>query len=617
MRIVIDNIDIDYPDNLTIQIKRTNPFFENKKANEGSSYSFSMKKTPVISRLLAKSEKKKYDIKIFVESLIFVRGYAVINSEKDGNVSINIIEQGTDFRQKTEKTPLSDLKLDEFTIYEETDSATDKIDKWYDHMVETTLNQSVEEGSHKFPMIRSNAGYGEDGTAMLNGIFDNVYQRTINAYFYDDYVKNNPVPNSFTGAGAEQPEGWFVTVSPCVRISYVLDQVIKHFEIADLSNRLDEIVEFKQMYSFSGRALDEVQVVSGNHYNVHGAGFNLVDFLPDNNVFALFELLSEVFDAYFIYIGNELSIRIKSDVFKQKPIDLSIYCTSNFNDKKNVSRSFLLSYEIDEEKRSLYKGLKYSSMIGNFVSAANPFSDLTINNDFDSSTEEIRLKHVPLNSNWFLLQGVFDNYPFFAGGNEFNTVGWDEWSSRAIWNYPVLSDHYAEIQDFEKPTTWNYGFLRGYYDTRKDVYDDPPTMLLDTLQVPHMFNYNFMQLQIADDSLAAFADYMHIFGTSSAFLGGDDNTYNKYKRAYIDFIKNSREIEKELFLPAHKVNEITSFKEPKHIIKQRNLSFVGIAKEASFTLSKRGVSSTKIVYVVKSNPSMNEFNDDFNDDFSN
>jgi hypothetical protein len=59
-----------------------------------------------------------------------------------------------------------------------------------------------------------------------------------------------------------------------------------------------------------------------------------------------------------------------------------------------------------------------------------------------------------------------------------------------------------------------------------------------------------------------------------------------------------------------------SWKEPNHIIKQRNLSFKGTVKEVNFTLYKSSISPVEITYSVVDQAALGDYNDDYNIDFS-
>lgn len=613
MRIVIEGIDVDYPDDIKITIKRSNPFFESTGINEGASYSFSINKTPSIYKLLFLTDKKEFEAKIFINSLLFVSGKVVVNKEKGDQININLIEDGTNLRKKMSDISFDELQLEKVTVCDPGDDAPTKLTKWKNHMVDNTLNTSVDEGTHKFPKISAYQGYG-DG---INGIF-HLNNRFINAYVLNDYHESPAVPNGYSIVDSDGPY-WFWTVSPCIKMNYLFTEVINYLNITLGKNVLEDIPEFNQLYHFNGNVLDETQIFGSNYYNVHADEYDLTDFLPDNNLYSLFELFNELFDAFFIYTGNELNVKLKKDIINQKAIDLSKYCAGDYNKSRNVSTAFVIGYLYDEDLNPFYdSNFKYQYAAS--FEKIYPFTEFTVN-DYSSLNKKnaFELKHIPLKSLYWYLFGVWTNISDFNGGLFDTMLGWNEWTSFTSYPLPIKSsiDHDNYQTDVEDNTVFNCGLLRGQFDTRLDNYSYPGPILTGHSPVNHMYNYSFRNIQIIDSFLPDMVNYIEIFGNSSLYLNAEDGLYNGYKKPFVDFMKESQEITKEMWLPIHKAIEIASFKEPKHIIKQRNMSFEGIAKEVTFTLMKDGISETSIVYVVKSKEAVNHFSDDFNDDYFN
>src|SRR3989338_6551207 len=155
LRIVLDGVEVPFPDDIAIQVKRTNPFFAENSFNEGYTYSISLKNTPEIYRILYTQNIEKTEISclVYIHGLLFISGVAIPNSFKEDQISINIIEQGTDMRKRAESTPMIKLQLATFDICDEADPVATKLDNWYQHMVDETLSKQATEGTHKFPKI--------------------------------------------------------------------------------------------------------------------------------------------------------------------------------------------------------------------------------------------------------------------------------------------------------------------------------------------------------------------------------------------------------------------------------------------------------------------------------
>ena len=621
LRIIVDGIDLDIPEDFELTIKRENPFFSDKSFNEGYTYSFLLPVTPIIYKLFynKNTTKTEFGIKITFKSDLWISGVVIPNATRHDNVSMNIVEGGTDLRKKANDTPLSKLKLFSQEICDEADPALTKIQKWQDHMRENTLNEPVSEGTHKFPKLFTD-GYRENVSfeEVLN-IIHWSNNDPVNAYVLNDYVPNASVPTSFNPS-SEGKDAWYTTVSPCIRIQYLLIEVLKYLGVENINNRLDDIAEYLQMYHFSGYVYDRKEIEGSFYYNTHGLNLDLNDHLPNANMSLIFELLTEVFEAYYVQSGNSLNIMIRTDIINQKPIDMSRYVSNEYSREKNTTRNFKVFYPIDDDQRYRYRDFAYSSYTQPWT-VVPTYDTIETSASTQPKLTDVELKNIPLWSFYFDQYGYFSNFADYVAGEEWDKIGFGEWNAAMFYAGNIRSDHYPD-EGIEQPTTFNWGLLRGQHTTRLDIYDyDPgtgePIGVIDEQQVDHMYNYGHNQLQLADDTIADFQPYLTTFGQTSAYIGDQDDIYNRYKKPYLDFLSNTGEVVKNLNLASHKVKELTTWKNPKHVIKQKNMSFQGIVKDVTIVLRKRSISQTTITYMVMNNDELNEFSDDFSDDFSN
>lgn len=608
-RVVVNKTEIDLFQDMSIQFKLTNPLFSASNWNEGYSYGFDIPKSAKNYRLFYNREDIEYPVTIFYKGLPFVSG-TLVSKINDSKISVNVKEQGTDLRQQLEKTHFDEVYIGEVVICDEADSPTVKIDKWYDHMVETTLTAAVDEGSHKFPRILVDGYNSSDSDDIINNIFYN--NRSVNPYILGDYMKNQPIPTSYV-SNPESPGDWLHTVSPCIRIQWLLEEVLKAFNVTNVNGSLLDVPEFTQLVNFSGYVHDQVEIDGSDSYNVHGLKFEFNDHLPDNNILSLFDMLSEMFGAFYVVSGNDLNIYLRDDIVRMKPVDMSRYASEEFSRDSINTVKYVMKYDIEDSNRNYGVERVETYPFLNKIFSYRDQSYFGFGKE-----EEIIVSNIPMLSNYWLGPGLLPDYASYVSNQFYDYYGWHEYHSWLSFRIPVRSDVFPE-ESIDRPEVFILGLVRGIYTTRNLLHDGAPNYnIIGEESVPHMYVCNFNTQPIADDSLAPFAAHIVTFGDSSLYIGGDDNLSDKYFRRFYEFLANSREIAKNLNLPVHELLELKKWKTPKHTINLKNLSFEGIVKEASFTLhNTNGVSPVNITYVVENSITGRDYNDDWNDDYLN
>lgn len=616
LRIVVEGIEVDYPDGISISMKLQNPLFSSTGWNEAYSYSFSLINSSRNYKIFYgnNNSKKKFNVQIFMHGELFIRGTLSEPKLTDSGISVNVIETSINARQKATIDHFDKLDLPTIQVYEPADSISDKLEKWRAHMYQVTITDPVDQGSHKFPKVAT-LGYRDPAE---NDPLNSIHTQNlgmVNAWVLEDYVKNEAVPNSYIPI-EDRINQWYTTVSPCIRIDYLIEQVIEYLGVYLAENTLKDIPEYLHATHFSGYVLDGLVTSGLNKYNVHQENFSLSDFLPDNTMISVFDLVRLQFGAYFIQDGTRISIRTIRDLLSTKPIDFSEYVSETYMREKSQQTSFVLSYGLDEDGLRKRRTFLYSELTPLWP-YIEPFADLEIK-EKNGDEETIPFEHVPLKSNYFAQSGIYRTFADFQSALPEDQYGFTEFSSYLQYFKVLRSDEYPE-ESIEKPTTFSLGLVRGLYTTRNLLFDPFPTPAIPSEEaVDHLYSYNFKSIQVApDDTEALFDPYRVTLGSSSIYINEIDNATDNFNSEYIDLLRNTREIDKTVNLPVHKLLEIKKWKHPKHIIQQRNMSFEGLVKEVSFTLTKSDIKAMSIKYVVKNNVLLNDFNNDFNNDYSN
>lgn len=583
LRITVNGKDVDIPEDISITMNVTNPLFSESGFDEVYSYGFSLFKTARNISVINRSIGKKNTIRILYSNHLVIDGYCIVK-EKFDSFSINIKNDSLDLRQQLDELPIQQIEFEKFQIYETADHPDLKISKWRDHMTDTTITASENVGTHKFPWIQANYQlnaedllWSRNPTHSNNNFFINGYLGGV--FQYNEGENISPVDDAW----------WLTTVSPCPRIQHIFNKIIMHLELLMIENELEEVPEFLQMVHFSTLVMDlvEKKTILGIEYkfNVHGQEIDLNTFIPDLMAGELFKMLKTLFGIVVFVKGRKIKVKTAKSLLEKPFVDFSKYCNNEYEATYNNRSSIKYIYPIDyNEKNSLAKpkwSYETDITLGGFVwETFNKHETKQIGSG--NTIEEIDVNYTPLIS-------IFDyNYLGFAR------------QSRFTYPYNFVSSHY-DVEVYNGSDKFIIGLIRGMYPMNiSGTYYD--RLIFEN---SHVF-----------DAIAARTGHEYKFGTCSIYLNDASSHVDVYLKRYLEHLRLADEITKTLYLPLHKILEIMSWKEPNHIIKQRNLSFKGTVKEVNFTLYKSSISPVEITYSVVDQAALGDYNDDYNIDFS-
>jgi len=611
LQIFIDNKEIDFSDDIAIEMNITNPIFTEDGFLESYSYSFNIPKTPK-NNFLRFTKKKKLKAIIQYGSVIFVKGYAIFNSDNQGQMSINIIDESINFKQKLELINFDQIELGKIQIYNESDDPITKITKWKNHMNQVMLIDSNTEGSHKFPPIQTmgyDFSFKENDYDGINTIH-NTNNNIVNAYISNTIDINQGVPISFQNT----KKHWYNTVSPCLRIEWLFTQICEFFGITEIEGDLKDIQEFKEMVNFCNYVLDKnIALNLTENINVYGSVIDLKKHTPNASTILLFNLLHEVFGAFFYINDSKIYARTLRKSINSEPIDFSKFCTDGFQRNIQDDISNESSYDLPDGPNKFIYDIPIISLITDYI-RINPYKSRSIHELVGVEKNVKTLSHLPMISN-YRYNWYYTNFTDFSNDyNGSNIIQHHLEGTVSTFFYCVeelVSDEYADLNK-EKSTRFNIGLVRGIRDVYRTLFDVNGEIIGNTI-LPHRFCTNFKTTPVQTNSTPPIPVYS--FGNASVYISGDQNTWDYYWRDFYQYTENSIEIQKTLFLPVNEIMNILTWEKPKHYISQRNLSFIGMVKNIKFTLRKSTISSSEITYVVPSSLENGDFNNDYNTDF--
>lgn len=581
LRISLNSYDLDLPDNISIEMTAINPIFSQTCFDEAYSYSFQIPKTSKNKSIANKLGSKYAPIKILFSNALIDEGVARVKTNFD-SFSIEFRNESIDVRKKLEDTDFSSIDYGTVTICDQSDSPTLKISKWYDHMMQTTVTDPHNSGSHKFPWIQANYQLNQDDELWTRNVTHGNNSFFINGYISGVFQQNSGLDTALYGTKGE----WNVTVSPCLRIEYMLNCILSHFGISIDTNELNEVPEFLEMIHFSTKTMDkkEVDTILDLQYNVHGTEINLTDFVPVSKTIELINMLNSLFGIMVSIKRSKISIRLKNRLLKKPYVDISKYLNPNFEQENIEGSNLKYIYPIDYNERNTFGDSKWSYLIDSTLGFADfvtfdKHKTRTIGNG--DSTDEIELPYIPLIS-------IFD-YNYITNIRR----------SRFAYPYNFVSSFY-DFENFVGSEKFIVGLIRGIYQLKEgSTYQD---------------RLVFENSSTFDD-IDARTGHEYQFGSCSIFANDKNSHLDVYQKDYISLLYRSRTITKMLYLPLHVIQEIKEWKNPNHIVKQRNLSFRGTVREINFTLYKNSISPAKIKYAVLDPERQGDYNDDYNEDF--
>jgi hypothetical protein len=594
LRIVIEGQDTDLAEDIAINMTLTCPIFAESGFDEIYSYSFSLPKSAKNKKIFSKYNGKFVKVQILFSNYLITEGIGKIKASFS-NFSVDFKNQSIDIRQKIENISLKEIPLDTIEVCAAVDSPTVKLQKWQDHMTKTTVTDSSFIGSHKFPHIKAWDDAADSGYFTEWYVKNPAFQFDVNNYWNGTFIKNVGYPLAYNSS---QP-AWWGTVSPCIKIQYLFDKLIEHLSVTVGVNELASITEFRQMIHYSLLAMDKVEGDGTSNFNVHGTTINLSKFVPDLKGSDLLKMLDEQFGVFFNFSNSKLNVRLKSNILKTKAIDYSKYCNETYNIDIVEKQSYVFIYPIDLTQLDRYSSFiwDYSVFVGGVPVTLNKHKNRQIGST--EAVEELTLSYIPMQTRINFIDRV---YPATYSGTIAEEVA-------VTTDMFIPFDQKSSFYDLQKYNEGGInqfivGLVRGVYP----IYN-----YTNSVWNNRVLFCNSNKLDDVDSD----QDVNYIFGTCSIFLKDADSHVDVYLKNFYQYLRIADEVSKVLYLPLHKILSIMEWKEPNHVIKQRNLSFKGTVKELSFTLYKSSISPCTIKYAVVEKEALNDYNNDFNDDYLN
>ena len=611
LRILIDNTEVDYLPGISIQLTYTNPLFSDKKINEVESYNFTLPATPKINNIYlnsnsvnSTSKQVKKKIKIYHSGILFISG--VVHIEKKGHeaYSCYVQNEGTDFYKVATEASMLDLDLGKVELWTEAQDATlaagDKINLWAAHMQEINSANS-EDVAYRFPMVR---GFYDSPIIEEQQVEDEgnnfVFWSAgmINGFLKGAFVKNDVVPkNTYAN-----DKNWHNTISPCLRAEFVLQAIMELHGIDLADNELNEILEYAQLLFFSKKVKDQYLDLGTETVNVHGRDFELNDFVPNVSVWEFFEFLTEMFGAYYLVVDNEIRVSLAKNVLNFKAVDFTKFAHPKSNFKDSDAEAISVSYDLSKEEENLYNlNVVYSG--NNEGWQYKPYEEAKI------IKKPKVFKHLPMNSIFSRRYEFIETYTqfndnYWPGEFEYVPLATFIINSPDVNNFDTLvveSDEFPEAG--ERANRFLAILFRGYHPTIRYDFNpstgafDPNTPIATNSYFPCNLEDTERFLDFPNPPLSpSYFSTKHIYLTE-AETGEEKGVFNTYHKDYYELINGAREVDKELHLPAHKVKELSRFKQPKHTIDNPRGRFTGFVKEFKVSLFADRISSTTITYL--------------------
>lgn len=385
-----------------------------------------------------------------------------------------------------------------------------------------------------------------------------------------------------SGTIDQAKNNWRTTVSPTIRIDYLLKQICKYFTLISKNEYLESIPEYQALVTYSGKVMDMREDDESYQYNVSGLEIDLNEFKPKTALIQIFNILRHFFGVHFFYTSGKLLIQ-KIDL-SIKPFNISKFCQPQFLINELENKAITYTYNLGD---AFWKYGDFYIAPGITGKYLNYFQSKTIG--IGTTTEEETPFQMLVDSN---------SVP--------TSFKWPELAKSNVYN----------PNDYTATDKFILGCFRGNFEiswwSRLDGF-------ADTNEGSGIRMICFNQNSILENETPIFGekvDFVGEFGTASMYLNNDDSYLTSYAKFFNQLKLYNQEIEKNLNLPFQKIIEIMRWKQPIHAIQQRNMSFRGIVKELKFTLGKSTISPATITYLVNKNTSTGDFNTDFNDDFN-
>jgi hypothetical protein len=384
-----------------------------------------------------------------------------------------------------------------------------------------------------------------------------------------------------SGTIEQANNNWRTTVSPTLRIAYLIKEVAKYFKLSEKNSYLEAIPEYQALIHYAGKVLDLREDDNDYQYNVHGLEIDLNEFKPNTFLIQIFIALRHLFGVSFNYSNSKLLIEPIN--FNSKYYDISKFCMPEFlvNELDNIA--FRFTYGLGENSWK-YGDFYLKDSVGKYL---NYYEDVIVGEGI------IQEQKVPFN--------------VLVDSNQVPTsFKWPELAKSKAYNE----------NDFLAAEQFQLGLFRGDFEVDYEINTNP---FIDPIIATNQRLICFNQNKLLPNDSPIFGETLNYgseFGTCSIYLKNLDSYLNVYAK-FLNKIKlYNQEIEKNLNLPFQNILEIMKWKQPIHTIQQRNMSFVGIVKDLKFTLSKFNVSPVTITYLSNKKFASGDYNSDFNVDFN-
>lgn len=579
--VIIGGNNIELSESFTLDVEFENPLFSDTGFKEGKSFTFNVPATPY-NRSVITNKVMSFDL--LVESIRIMTGEVHIKKQNQDVILLQYISNDTAERKKLDDTLLSDLEWETIDVC--TGAAFAGKQALWKSLIDDNLDLSALDATQEkivFPLIYSK-GYRDIDYANKQ-LDDNVWmdfnENAINYVYENGFVGN-------TSYSVSDPRKiWATTVAPCVRIPFIISQIVEQLGYSMNINELDQVLEYQQMFEFNNRVLDKFEISGSLKLNNFADEIAIANHLPNANCLAVFQLLQEIFDAHFIFDKNRIRIELAINTLSRRIVNLSRYLIDIDVDEAEEVIAKKIIYPIDEKLKARKN---YTAYPNNFI---QPMKDIYWPAQ-SAGAEEVKLNHHPMYSGYGFQYGLLSTYlllaQYEAGTlNEENRIGYGEFHGGVNCEGFVVSDEFPE-EDTAIFENFRVGLYRGYATTLKQT---PST---GNSYVDHPYTYSYRDL--IGIGISGFS--LPSFGISSIFNSGPYNSFDIYKSLKLQKSNGSLKKERVYALPAFELQKMLTFKHIRHVVEQQNESFIGYIKSVKFTVSKYGVGETRVVYLVDS-----------------
>lgn len=608
LAIKINNKNADLNPKMKIKLNFENPMFSESFMNQTYSYSWSIPITPTNQFLLKSAEK----IDLYYKGFLLFNGYLDSWYDNGDNYIINLVNDGKKIKQGLQEIQLNQLDLDVIQVVDEAENAANKTLAWK-ALINSNLNEDPNTGAYKFPMIKS---WGYNNYDQVDENPNRLHEfagRVINRFGLETFKPNFPITDSYPY------KDWITTVAPCPRVEYLLQKVFSFFSLRLRKNDLKDIPEYLQLFIFNNYVLDKQEMFGLYPWNIHGNSFDLKNHVANTNCYSLFELLNEVFDAYFIIEGKNLDILLPIAPIGNK--NVTKYASEKFVNENQKEKGFVFSYN-DEDIEAQRTPLSYEETVNGTIYDFL-YTHQSVNYPTSSSyNTQIELKHAPLQTSSIgsevgYITTLLDylNYIALPFPLPYTLPGYGSAEYYAFSPFYLKSDEYengAEI--FQKLF---FGLYRGKYSGFYPSWDEFGAYVPETSTFPPTpVVCNFKDaIWLNEETQDYDFETNHIFGKTSVFMNGPDNAFSAYKLKKLEILVGSTIKTKVLYFPLFELINLMKWKEIRHTFQQKKQSFVGFVKTFSFEVSNEGISPTEIDYIIPNLENKGSFSGDFNEDF--